>query len=85
MWKWYCLLIKPFWVIYGSYSALYDAWHHDLWSMAVDIFCVVLWLILPDNRNKSDDNGDDEPDEPDPTPDGDAVDLWLKEQQRVLI
>ncbi len=85
-WKWYRKIRKPFWIALYTYFALYAAWKHDIWNVLCDIgYILLFWLILPDDWHKPDDNGDDdEPDSPDPTPNGDAVDMWIREQQKTL-
>jgi hypothetical protein len=85
IWRWYGKLSRPFWIGFGSYLVLLDAWQHDWISMIVNIACVILWIILPSIDNRDDGNDEDEPDEPDPTPNGDAVDMWIKEQQKVTV
>lgn len=82
--RWYCKIRKPFWIALCTYFALYAAWKHDIWSVLCDIGYIIIWLIIPDDWHKPDDNGDDDsPDSPDPTPNGDVIDRWLREQQKV--
>lgn len=83
IWRWYGKLFKPFWISYLIYSLAVDAWSRNIWNVLMDIACLIIVLVLDDRKEPGDDNDDDEPDEPDPTPDGDAVDRWLREQQRV--
>jgi len=84
IWKWISKLWKPFWIGYGSFYALVDAWNHDWIRMAFNIILVLVWVFMPE-RDDPDDEDEDEPDDPDPTPNGDAVDMWLKEQQKVNV
>jgi hypothetical protein len=84
IWRWYSKLFKPFWYSYLIYSLVIDAWNRNIWNVLMDIACILLVFAL-DNRHGPDNNEEDEPDEPDPTPNGDAVDLWLKEQQKTLV
>ena len=83
-WRQYLKIRKPFWLTLLSYEALYAAWKHDIWSVLCSIGYILLWIILPDSGNRPDDHDDDDkPDGPDPTPNGDAIDKWLREQQKV--
>ena len=54
------------------------------WGIIGNICGVLLCIILTNDWHKPDDpDDDDSPDGPDPTPNGDAIDRWLREQQKV--
>jgi hypothetical protein len=84
IWEWYKKLIKPFWIGYLGYSLIVDAWSHNILNVLLDIAWLLIIVFMPD-RDEPDDEDEDEDEPDDPTPNGDAVDMWLKEQQRIEI
>ncbi|HEX9502837.1 MAG TPA: hypothetical protein VF974_00760 [Patescibacteria group bacterium] len=84
IWKWYIKIERPAWISYLTYSLVADAWYHNIWCILIDIACLLVMIFLP-NIDNHDNDEDNEPDEPDPTPNGDAVDLWIREQQKLTL